>query len=227
MKKIIFSIFCLLGLNSCNGQKNNLNDSEIKLIGELKLDKETAQEIKSLTNGNFELAKGFEDRENLYDDIPELKNYSKKLPKAIKINSKEDIATKIVKDFKQKLIEKGLIIYKSEENYNQKDDVITILKSENKYEPLYFEGTNAVNYDMNTPQLIEKLKVWDKLYGIELNGVGFDYLSGDFKKLPDDLRSFSTEMYDFCPDIVDQGVGDLDKLIEALKDSKSFFLWWD
>ena len=227
MKKIILSFFCFLGLTSCTGQNKNLFESEYQLIKEVNLDQETAEEIKGISNGNFVIAKGFEDREMLYEDIPELKSYSKNLPKAIKINAKEKISTEIVKEFREKLKSKDLIIYKSEENYGQKDDFITIIKSKNKFEPLYFEGTNAVNYDMNTPQLIEKLKIWDKLYGIEFNGVGFDFLSGDFNTLPKDLKKFSKEMYEFCPDIVDQGVGDLGKLEETLKESKSFFLWWD
>jgi hypothetical protein len=33
-------------------------------------------------------------------------------------------------------------------------------------------------------------------------------------------------MYEFCPDIVEQGVGDLPKLEEELKKGK-FYFWWD
>lgn len=38
---------------------------------------------------------------------------------------------------------------------------------------------------------------------------------------------FSEEVYEFCPDIVDQGVGDMKKLKDSIKVNKELFLWWD
>ena len=226
MKKLILSFVCFYGLNSCSGQ-TKLNAEEIELIKTINLNQNLAEKIKNNTNGQFVVAIGNEDREMLFEDIPELKSYSTKLPKAIKFQANENQGTKIVKDFREELKTLNLIIYKSEENYGNGDDTITILQSENKFEPLYFEATNAVNYDMETPDLIEKLKTWDKLYGIEFYGIGVDFLSGEFKTLPKDLKKFSKEMYEFCPDIVDQGVGDIHNLEKAIKESNGFFLWWD
>jgi hypothetical protein len=34
-------------------------------------------------------------------------------------------------------------------------------------------------------------------------------------------------MYEFCPDIVDQGVGDVSRLALELKKKQTFFFWWD
>lgn len=227
MKNDLLSFLCLLALNSCFGQDKKLSDQEIVLITELNFDQKKAEKIKNLAHGDFKIAKGNEDRDMLYEDIPELKSYSKHLPPALKINASAALASKIVKDFREDLKLEDLIIYISEEHFGKGDDVVTILKSKNKYEPLYFEATNAVNYDMNTPDLVKRLKLWDQLYGIEFNGIGFDFLSGDFKTLPKNLDEFSQEVYEFCPDIVDQGVGDIDELKAILKKSKQFVLWWD
>ena len=227
MKNIIISFLSFLGLISCNGQSKKLSNEESKIIQIINLNNEIAEKIKQNSTGNFEVAKGFDDREMLYENIESLKNYSKNLPKAIKIKAKAENATQIVKNFKDELKSQNLIIYKSVENYGNEDDVVTIIKSENKFEPLYFEGTNAVNYDINTPQIVEKLKLWDSKYGVEIYGASFDLVSGEFKNQPNDIKKFASEMYEFCPDIVDQGVGSLDELINTLKESKQFFLWWD
>jgi hypothetical protein len=34
-------------------------------------------------------------------------------------------------------------------------------------------------------------------------------------------------MYDFCPDIVDQGVGSVKALATELRRSRSLYFWWD
>ena len=49
----------------------------------------------------------------------------------------------------------------------------------------------------------------------------------DFKKLPSDLDAFSEEVYEFCPDSVDQGVGEVENLKELIKEMNGIWLWWD
>lgn len=222
---MFISLFYYLGLISCNGQVKKLNPNEIELIQIINLDRENAEKIKNLSTGNFEESKGSEDRNMLFENIDELKNYE--IPKAIKITAESQNSDEIIKSFKNILKEKKLILYRSGTTEGGQKTIITILKSENKFEPLYFEATNGVNYDIQTPKIVERLKLWDSLYGIELNGVGFDFVDAQIQNLPKDINKFSKEMYEFCPDIVDQGVGSVDALTKSIKDSRHFFLWWD
>lgn len=34
-------------------------------------------------------------------------------------------------------------------------------------------------------------------------------------------------MYEFCPDIVEQGTESIEELVEEIKKTKKLFLWWD
>jgi hypothetical protein len=34
-------------------------------------------------------------------------------------------------------------------------------------------------------------------------------------------------MYEFCPDIVDQGVGTVARLAQELSKSRKLYFWWD
>lgn len=226
MKSIIINLLCLLVFVSCEKTKN-LNANEIKLTQEINLDQGTAEKIKGLSMGVFEVAKGNKDREILFEYFRNLKNYSKNLPAAIIIRAKAENADLIVKKFARELKDKKLIVYKSAENYGNEDDIITILQSNNKLEPFLFEATNGVNYDIDTQMIINKLKDWDSKYGIELEAVGPDFVSGKFKNKPANIPKFAKEVYDFCPDIVDQGVGSIEELEKSLADSNEFFLWWD
>ena len=44
--------------------------------------------------------------------------------------------------------------------------------------------------------------------------------------LPTDaeMQSFAQEMYEFCPDIVEQGTESIEELVEEIKKTKSFFM---
>jgi hypothetical protein len=87
--------------------------------------------------------------------------------------------------------------------------------------------SDAVNYDMTTEDLIRKLEEYDSKYGIDIFHAETDTIEFKFKKLPDDLGAFCKDLYQFCPDIVDQGVGTVDELEKAIAESGQVYLWWD
>jgi hypothetical protein len=66
----------------------------------------------------------------------------------------------------------------------------------------------------------------EKTQPFELTEAGFDFCAGRFTTPVKDAKALAKRMYEFCPDIVDQGVGDLPKL-EAELTKGMFFLWWD
>ena len=41
------------------------------------------------------------------------------------------------------------------------------------------------------------------------------------------MDPFAKEVYTFCPDVVDQGVGSIEALEEAIKEMHGVWLWWD
>ena len=89
-----------------------------------------------------------------------------------------------------------------------------------KYQRLLDMGTNGCNYDLDTADIIQKLQVWDAKYGIELTEVESDQLIVTFSNLPDDLTELALEIYEFCPDTIDQGFGCTDDMINMLQESQ-------
>ena len=225
--KILVVFLSFLPLLSCSSQAKKLTVTEQDLISQIGLDVATAAKIKSLGIGDFELSEGNIDRAFLFEDLDVLKEYAASLPKALKINADSENAERILGAFRDELKSNDIILYISEENYGYEDDVIKLLLSTNKYEPLYFEATNAVNYEIYTAEIVEKIKKWDLLYELEIYGVGVDFVHGKFNKLPEDLNLLAQEMYAFCPDIVDQGTGSVEELEKELKNTATLFLWWD
>jgi hypothetical protein len=73
--------------------------------------------------------------------------------------------------------------------------------------------TNGINCDITTEDIIEKLTRWDKLYGIEISEVENDQVVVKFSRLPNDLEALASEIYEFCPDVIDQGYGCMDDIL--------------
>ncbi len=76
-----------------------------------------------------------------------------------------------------------------------------------KYAELRTEGTNGVNYDLDTDAIIAMLQDWDGKYGIDLSDVGHDRVTVQFRTLPVDLDALAREIYAVCPDIIEQHFG--------------------
>jgi hypothetical protein len=104
---------------------------------------------------------------------------------------------------------------------------IVVANGNSQFEILRVAQSDAVNYDMLTEDLIKKLTEYDRNYGIDIFHAETDTIEFRFLKLPADLRAFCEDLYEFCPDIVDQGVGTVEALETEIRRSREVFLWWD
>lgn len=96
-----------------------------------------------------------------------------------------------------------------------------------QFDILRLAQSDAANYDLGTEDLIRKLQKYDKQFGIEILQADTDFILLELLSMPDDMQAFCQDVYDFCPDIVDQGVETLEALEEAIVDSQMIGFWWD
>lgn len=95
------------------------------------------------------------------------------------------------------------------------------------YQLMEYAETNGINYDIETKDIIEKYKKWDSEFGIIPIGIGFDYCEAQIKNTNIDYKKLAQEIYEFCPDIVDQGTQTVEVLTEEIKRTRTIYLWWD
>ena len=76
-------------------------------------------------------------------------------------------------------------------------------------------GTNGCNYDIMTDDIINQLKAWSELCQFEVTKIAADTLELQFITLPVDLQAFCENIYQFCPDTIDQGYGLFTEMSEA------------
>jgi hypothetical protein len=83
-----------------------------------------------------------------------------------------------------------------------------------KYQPLRDAGTNGINFDLDTDAVIAHLKKWDTDHGIELSDVKGDAVLVRFTRLPKDVAALAKDIYEFCPDTIDQHFGCFAEMVD-------------
>jgi hypothetical protein len=76
-------------------------------------------------------------------------------------------------------------------------------------------------------QVVARYRQWAPKYGLVLTGAGMDWLSARITKPPADWAAFAAEVAKFCPDIVEQGTGDVPSLTREMRENRVLYLWWD
>ncbi|MCC2540233.1 DUF4253 domain-containing protein [Bacillus thuringiensis] len=103
------------------------------------------------------------------------------------------------------------------------------MQGNGQFDILAIQPTNGVNYEVSNKDVIFKLRKWNDRYPFIIISADYDWVDTIFSVLPTDaeMQSFAQEMYEFCPDIVEQGTESIEELVEEIKKTKKLFLWWD
>jgi hypothetical protein len=135
--------------------------------------------------------------------------------------------SRIYRQFSEKWKAKGYLLFRSEVNFGYSDDELTILKSSDQFDILRIMQTDGINYDITNEDLITKLMDFDSRFGLRIYGAGQDFVEAFFVGKPEDMMAFAEELYEFCPDIVDQGTDTVEALASEMERTKILYLWWD
>jgi len=126
---------------------------------------------------------------------------------------------------REKLKRRNYMAFQIEINNSLKVDRIGIIKGTDQYEILRIMHTNGD--DVSHEDVIEKLKQWEKRIQFEIVGAENDWVEIEFRTMPQDLKAFAEDVYEFSPNTVDEGTGSLAELIKDISATKSLVLWWD
>lgn len=167
-------------------------------------------------------------------ELKRLKGYNLEKDEEIDVNglSFEVSPTEAVKqvyNLREKLTPLGYLAFLTERNFGigQQNDEIGLLKTTDEYDILIVQHTNGYNYDIGPEEIITKLKEWDKRYSLEIIGADLDWFEARFSKAPDNIDVLAKEVYEFCPDVVDQGTETIEKLAQEMQTEKTLYCWWD
>lgn len=144
----------------------------------------------------------------------------------ISISLSMEQADKLI-DYYPLFKENGFLLFRSEMNFGLELDEISVIKSKDQYDILRYSGTDGINYDILPDDIIKKLKLWEEKYPFQIEGADLDWISAKFLNNDLDLSELSKEIYEFCPDVVDQGTGTIKELENEMEHNGFLYLWWD
>lgn len=79
-------------------------------------------------------------------------------------------------------------------------------------------GTNGINYDVETQDIVDRLIDWSNRFRFEVLEVNGATVKLKLDSLPDNLSNFCKEVYEFCPDTIEQGYGCLAEMLEMAEE---------
>ena len=121
----------------------------------------------------------------------------------------------------------GYAVFRCTRGWGHEDDRVAVMRADDPFAPLEAMGTNGANFDLYTAEVLAKVREWDARFGLRITGAYMDSLEAEFVRQPDDMLAFAREVYAFCPDVVDQGTGDVEALAEEMRRFNTVYLWWD
>jgi hypothetical protein len=145
----------------------------------------------------------------------------------IVVSVPEEKTDSILALLRRKLQPHHYMAFMAEMNAGIKTEKIGVLKGTDQYDILRIMHTNGNEYDISNQDVIDWLKEWEKRAPFDIVGADSDWVEIEFIALPADLKAFAQEVYDICPDAVDQGPGSVDGLVKEIRKTKHLFLWWD
>lgn len=129
-----------------------------------------------------------------------------------------------LKSVQAELLAMGFYVFSPE---SRSTASLWVFPTTDRYEVMAAMQTNGANYDLMPQDVIAWMRKLAKEQPYTLSGIGWDFLRGEFTTKIKQPVELAKRMYEFCPDIVDQGVGDVKALAAELRKSHDLFFWWD
>jgi len=202
-------------LMAAAGPQNGLSHSELNLATQIGFEADVLLLVKEEAKSHLHQLSGYDG-----DGYQIMAN-------GIVISVPWSRSDQVLWSLREKLKRRNYMAFQIEINNSLKVDRIGIIKGTDQYEILRIMHTNGDDDDVSHEDVIEKLKQWEKRIQFEIVGAENDWVEIEFRTMPQDLKAFAEDVYEFSPNTVDEGTGSLAELVKDICATKSLVLWWD
>lgn len=136
-------------------------------------------------------------------------------------------ADRLLEQYFQEARDSGFLLFRATISVADGDHRLVLLPTSDNYIAVRGMQTSAANHDLSPTDIIRWLQALEKRQPFLLNGIGRDFLEGWFTSKPTNADELAKDIYEFCPDVVDQGTETVKRLAAELRKTKRLFLWWD
>lgn len=135
-------------------------------------------------------------------------------------------AKRIINDYFEIFQAKGKLLFFADDWITE--EVIGIFPyTANAFEVMEYAGTNGINSDITTEDIINKIKEWKSKFRLRVIGIGLDSCKIEILDRNIDYKSLATDVYAFCPDVADEHQWSIAQLAEDIETTGIIQLWWD
>jgi hypothetical protein len=89
----------------------------------------------------------------------------------------------------------------------KESDEVVILRTTDPNAIVRMKRSDGANYGISTEDIPARLRAWESLCSFDIVGASTSWVALQFRTLPEKICAFGEEVYLFCPDSVEQGVG--------------------
>lgn len=145
---------------------------------------------------------------------------------SVHVNSKRsrEINTE---ELQRQFLERGCFVYEPGSHSGGEPEKLCILPTTDKYDAIALHQTNGANCGIGLGYVVQWLKKLEAEQPFVLTCIAHDTLAGRFLTAIANPEELADRMYDFCPDIVEQGCEEVELLAESLAANDGLFFWWD
>jgi hypothetical protein len=195
--------------------QNGLSPSELHLAAQIGFETDVLLLIKEEARSPLHRLSGYD--ENEYQIMAN----------GIVISVPWSRSDQVLWSLREKLKPRNYMAFQIEINNALKADKIGIIKGTDQYEILRIMHTNGDTDDVSHEDVIAKLKQWEKRIRFEIVGAENDWVEIELRTMPQDIKAFAEDVYEFSPDSVDEGTGNLAELVKDISATKRLVLWWN
>ncbi len=87
--------------------------------------------------------------------------------------------------------------------------------------------TEGPNYNISNAQVVKWLEQKSTEFQFELFVMDHDRLEAKLIDKPESYRQLAKEIYELCPDVIEQGHDKMSSLIKHLQKQRTMWFWWD
>lgn len=214
MKPFALSLLlCVLVFPGCADAGTALTEDEVALARAAKVDDAIARQARNQGTGLLRWQGQTADFETVSAD-------------GLVVLTEREQGEAVTRRLREALSGTAYHAYLRDQNFGyQPDEVVVTAQDDDGY--LAMTRPDAINYGMDHEAVMERLAPWRQRYGLQLFGAGGDWIRFDITQPPTDWLAFAREVYALCPDIVDQGTGDVEGLAREMEAARTLYLWWD
>lgn len=202
IKFFVFTLILFFGILSCG----KLTNDEISFGKAAGLQKEDLLSIKDATKSEI-------DKINATGDTI----------KGIKVSVPFDRTEILRKELSAMLKPKGYQVFIAGYfNDPGRNNIIGIIKSGDQFDIVRVQKTKSNKKKHSTEDIINRLIIWNKDFTFEITRAGDFWIDANFITKPADMKKFALELTKFCPEILNDGTGKIEDIINGMNSSNTF-----